>query len=96
MKYYKAISNSTTHPENSKDAGSTFFENICTLENTDQQMCEGKVSAEECLKALNDFKNEISPGRDGLPTEFYNFFWKELYLDMIKDFNFAFDTRSFF
>ena len=50
------------------------FENICTLENTDQQMCEGKVSAEECLKALNDFQNEISPGRDGLPTEFYNFF----------------------
>ena len=37
---------------NSNDAvsASAFFENITPLENTDQQMCEGKVSAEECLK----------------------------------------------
>ena len=92
MKYYKALDSSTTHPENSKDAGSTFFENICTLENKDQQMCEGKVSAKECLKVLNDFQKETSPGRDGLLTEFYTFqFWKELYIDMIKGFNFAFD-----
>ena len=55
-------------------------------------MCEGKVSAEECLKALNDFQSEKSLGTDGLPAEFYNFFWKELHLDMIKSFNFAFDT----
>ena len=50
-------------------------------------MCEGKVSAEKCLKALNDFQTEKSPGTDGLPAEFYNFFWKELHLDMIKSFN---------
>ena len=63
---------------NSNDAvsASAFFENITPLENTDQQMCEGKVSAEECLKALNDFQNEKSPGTDGLPAELYNFFWK--------------------
>ena len=57
-------------------------------------MCEGKVSAEECLKDLNDFQNEKSPGTDGLPAEFYKFFWKELHLDMIKSFNFAFDTGT--
>jgi len=57
-------------------------------------MCEGKVSAEECLKSLNDFQNEKSPGTDGLPTEFYKFFWKEWHLDMIKSFNFSFDTGT--
>ena len=58
----------------------------------DQQMCEGKVCAG--LKALNDFQNEKSPGTDGLPAEFYKFFRKELHLDMIKSFNFAFDTGT--
>ena len=57
-------------------------------------MCKGKVSAEECLKTLNDFQNEKSPGTDGLPAEFYIFFWKELHLDMKKSFNFAFDTGT--
>jgi len=65
MEYYKALYTSATHPENSNDTASAFFENITRLENTDQQMCEGNVSAEECLKALNDFQNEKSPGTDG-------------------------------
>jgi len=43
-------------------------------------------------KTINDFQIEKSPGTDGLPAEFYSFFWKELHLDMIKSFNFAFDT----
>ena len=96
MEFYKALYTSATHLRNSNDAvsASAFFENIAPLENTDQQMCEGKVSAEECLKALNDFQNEKSPGTDGLPAEFYKFFWKELHLDMIKSFNFAFDTGT--
>ena len=74
MEYYKALYTSATHPEISNTAVSAFFENITPLENTDQQMCEGKVSAVECLKALNDdFQTEKSPGTDGLPAEFYNF-----------------------
>ena len=84
MEYYKALNTSATHPENSNDAGSVFFENFTPLENTDEQMSQGKVSAEECLKALNDFQNEKSPGTGGLPAEFYKRFWKELHLDMIK------------
>ena len=76
MEYYKTLRyTSATHSENSYDAVSAFFEKITPLEITDQQMCEGKVSAEECLKTLNDFQNEKSPGTDGLPAEVYNFFF---------------------
>ena len=76
MEFYKALYTSATHLRNSNDADSAcaFFENITPLENTDQQMCEGKVSAEECLKASLDFQNKKLPGTDGLPAEFYNFF----------------------
>ena len=45
-------------------------------------------------KSLNDFQNEKSPGTDGLPAQFYKFFWKELHLDRIKSFNFPFDTGT--
>jgi len=94
MEYYKALYTSATHPENSNDRASAFFENITPVENTDQQMCKGKVSDEECLKALNNFQNEKSPETDGLPAEFYKSFWKELHLDMVKSFNFAFDAGT--
>ena len=71
MEYYKVLYTLAIYAENSNDAVSSFLENITSLENTDQQTCEWKVSAEECLKALNDFQNEKSPGTDGLPAEFY-------------------------
>ena len=44
-------------------------------------MYEGKVSAEDCLKALNDFQNEPSPEQiDYRQLEYYKLFWKELQL----------------
>ena len=94
MEYCKALYTLATHSVYSNNAVPAFFEYITPLEIADQQMCEGKVSADECLKALNDFQNEKSPGTDGLPAEFYKLFWKELHLDMIKSFNFAFDTGT--
>ena len=45
----------------------------------------------ECLKALCEFKNENSPGTDGLQAEFYKHFWKELHVNIINSFNFAYD-----
>jgi len=36
MEYYKALYTLATHPENSNDAGSAFFENITPLEKKDQ------------------------------------------------------------
>ena len=54
--------------------------------------CEGKVTREECLKALNEFKTEKSPSTGGLQAEFYKHFWKELHADMLHSFNYAYDS----
>ena len=56
--------------------------------------CEEKVTQAECLKALKDFKNEKSPGTDGLQADFYKYFWKQLHADMIRSFDFASDNGS--
>ena len=39
----------------------------------DSQVCEGKLTIEECVKSLNSFEPNKSPGNDGLTVEFYNF-----------------------
>ena len=81
-------------PDLNDSALSAFSENIIFLENDDKLSCEGKVTRAECLKALREFKNEKSPGTDGLQAEFYKYFWNELHVDMIHSFNFAFDSGS--
>ena len=97
MHFYKAVYTSNNHESSvaaNSDLRLTFSENITPLENEDKLSCDGKVTQAECLKALDDFKNEKSPGTDGLPAEFYKYFWTELHPDMIRSFNFAYDNGS--
>ena len=45
------------------------------LSETDKKRCEGKLTVQSCLNALNSMKNGKSPGNDGLRKEFYVCFW---------------------
>ena len=95
MHFYKALYTSNNHESSIANNDLTLFtENITPLENEEKSSCEGKVIQAECLKALKDFKNEKSPGTDGLQAEFYKHFWKELHADMTRSFNFAYDNGS--
>jgi len=75
MEYYKALYTSATHPENSNDTASAFFENITSLENMDKQMCEGKISAEECLMIS---KTENRPEQMDYQQSFLNSFLERI------------------
>jgi hypothetical protein len=48
------------------------------------------VTEEECTNALKDFNNNKTPGTDGLPAEFYRFFWPDICHDLLASYNFAF------
>jgi hypothetical protein len=48
--------------------------NIPKLDEEDRELCEGKISEGECVEVMKTFKNEKSPGTDGLPIEFYKIF----------------------
>lgn len=52
--------------------------------------CEGLLSLEEATKAIKAFKNNKSPGHDGLSAEFYKTFWDILGPDFIAVSNEAF------
>ena len=47
------------------------------------------VNEEECTNALKDFDNNKTPGTDGLPAEFYRFFWPDICHDLLTSYNFA-------
>ena len=75
-----------------KFKNSPFFnpENVTALSEEEKETCEGLVNEEECINALKDFSNNKTPGTDGLPAEFYRFFWPYICLDLQASYNYAF------
>ena len=77
----------------------TYFEsldsiNIRKLNNFESNLCEGDITAIECDKVLSKFKENKSPGSDGLPIEFYKQFWHLLKDHMTSVFNEALDNEK--
>ena len=60
------------------------------LDNAAQENCEGMITLNECSNALRDMPNNKTPGTDGLPTEFYKFFFKDISKNLLESFNFSF------
>ena len=64
--------------------------NIPKLSDDQQSYCEGDLTYQECLKALNSFKNNKYPGNDGLTAEFYKTFWPILGHLLVESLNTAY------
>jgi len=54
------------------------YESLLKLDNEKQNLCEGAITAEECLAALKTFQHNKTPGTDGLTAEFYLCFWNDI------------------
>ena len=82
--------------ENENFSNSPFFnlENITPLSEDEKLSCESAVGEKECFIALKEFKNDKTPGTDGLSAEFYKFFWPEVCTEMIGSFNYAFQSGA--
>ena len=58
------------------------------------ESCEGLLTAEECLEALNGMARRKAPGLDGLPAEFYLKFWSILGQDLVEVLNSCYRAGS--
>ena len=67
---------------------------IPKLSEEQRKSCEGNVSKEECLKALEMCETGKTPGNDGLPVEFYRIFWDSVGDFMIEVFNHSFESEE--
>ena len=47
------------------------------------------VSMEEAGKALNNMKNDKSPGIDGFSVNFFKFVWKDLGVYLVRSINYG-------
>ena len=61
------------------------------LSDNDVQICEGKLTVEECYKSLQLFDSNKSPGNDGLTVEFYRAFWGLLGQLLVDSLNYSYD-----
>ena len=76
-----------------EDMLNSFLNNseIRKLTNNEAQICEGKLTVDECYKSLQLFENNKSPGNDGLTAEFYRAFWQTLGNLMVDSLNYSYD-----
>ena len=66
-----------------------FPPNNVTINHVQRESCEGPIKEDEAIKALKDMKNNKSPGSDGITTEFYKIFWKDIKAFYINSINYS-------
>ena len=73
--YYKNLYSSKLKVDHS-DSLHHFLgnSNIPRLSQEERLSCEGQMTIEECVKALDTFDTGKTPGNDGIPFEFYKLF----------------------
>ncbi|KAL9983067.1 hypothetical protein ACROYT_G005195 [Oculina patagonica] len=52
--------------------------------------CEGELTYAKCFNVLSSFKNNKTPGNDGLSVEFYKVFWPEIGRNLVDSLNFSY------
>jgi len=68
-------------------------DSIPKLPEEERLSCEGRITIEEYVKALDTLENGKTPGNDGIPTEFYKTFWSCIASELMTDvFNYSFDS----
>jgi len=64
---------------------------IPKLSEKERLSCEGQITIEECVKALDTFENGKTPGNDQMPAEFYKTFGASIGEILTDIFNHSFD-----
>ena len=63
-----------------------------SLDPEDREKCEGLLTKMECLQALKTMEPNKTPGSDGLPAEFYKFFWADVSDYLVNSLNHAYGS----
>ena len=70
--FYQSLNQPQLSTDQDIHDGDIFFNlnNIPTLADDEQALCEGLITESETFNALKDFSADKTPGTDGLPAEF--------------------------
>ncbi|KAK3507555.1 hypothetical protein QTP70_028446, partial [Hemibagrus guttatus] len=67
-----------------KELLDTFYQGLPKVSSEDNAALEGPLVLEELQAPVNTMSGGKAPGIDGLPVEFYKFFWEELGEDLLE------------
>ena len=90
--FYRELYSSRKNSIHSDEAKLFFDQDLPQLSNDQKLKCDNDISIKECHDALLTFKNNKSPGNDGLTSEFYKSFWETISNDLIQCIN---DIKKF-
>ena len=91
--FYEQLYDKNPISENST-LNNVLGDNKDKLSEERSQRLEGKITYAELLQALKQMKNDKSPGLDGYTAEFYNFFWADLGIFLLRSINYGYETGS--
>ena len=87
--FYKNLYNSNSS-KSFIDRNLFFTNNAPKISEQDKEYCDNKITVNECFQVLQTFKNNKSPGNDGLTKEFYQKFWNYLSKPLLECFEYSF------
>ena len=90
--FYGKLYSSNLDKNNLTEYGDKFFTdniNIPKLDVEDKMNIEEEFQEAEFLNCLNTFSSNKAPGTDGLPAEFYKFFWADISKFLITSYNYS-------
>ena len=64
------------------------------LSDSQSSSMNGHISLEEMTRYLKKSRNNVSPGSSGFTGDFYNFFWLDIKLFVVRSANYSFDIGS--
>lgn len=70
-------------------------QNIRKLSNEESGSLEGYISLKEAAEALYNMKSNKSPGSDGITSEFFKVFWKNIGIFVVRSINYAYEHNLF-
>ncbi len=88
--------------ENYKNSLNDFLmnNNIHKLSNSEKELCDQPIAEKEILSILKQLHNGKSLGTDGLPPDFYKYFWIYIYIDikslLIESIKYAIETGEMY
>ena len=68
--------------------------NLPKLNQGDKDMCDSPITEREVAQAVISMNNGSAPGTDGIPVEFYKFFWQHLRTPLLKCFRSSFRSKK--
>lgn len=81
------------HDDTYKKSSDYFFDEKDTFPNLDsvqKDMCDKEITEREITESIKELKNGRTPGSDGLPSEFYKFFWVDVKSFVFDSIQYAF------